>query len=1846
MSSRTQTVLAGSLGLLLASAVMSAQVDEPQLAVLDEYETPYRWENVEGAPVWLEGQTPHRVWRSGLHVIELEPGEFATVRLPAGGVLRAYRLDDVWRPDEVQFFRSDGQGLWAEGDPVRSKDGRSLVDVDDRGRHQAQLVRVERSSEQPGPIRFALFVGRYHTFGAIVPERERIEGPEEGISIRRPQRRDEDRFWPLATNQAWTVEIEGPKILELQSRFRYPATEARAQQSYLIRATLDDAYERWIDHYTGAENGRMLVGEKEEPVGRLRLGYLHVPEGRHVLKIEASAPLYVQLLARRRHDFLLSGLNEPKWDWTRTLDNTPWKPRPNSSKPEPAEVSRADAVRTIEDGATLAKQMQVAHDAARNNRYRGGGLLGWRLAATEAARRPDAPRLASYADELRAFHTFYRPLLPETETRGAGQSYSRFLGRSLANLGESHREIFVAEQHLPDSIRNVGAGYFHAVPERQRDASVYFVPRQSAPSILRLAVDLDSGASETHLWVQLAHHRPRHLRVTPAAALSSTELRAPQPLGGLAVLDRREPYVAEVTLAGPISRWSTPAPLRRVATAELALPAGVEEIRVWSNQSSTLRVALDYRTARPYALSETAYRSMTRRAGGSASVATLFHELVVNGSDPPPNATYEVKELASHLEPAARLLRNRIRGFETPVRPRHQPDLDTIDDGWSGSIAETAALYEAEAQPLLALEAWSRTTHAMSLDLRLDAFRGQLRTLQSLGESFLRGQLLRATYLFSPEQDIRDAALDHLLDSAEGEAELFTLRVLEWRRSPNVENLRALILASLPIGEYEMALVLGLMIDPAERPVRELLRAAYQLDWWTVYEELACQLDETERGFWSGHRALKFGRVDEALQQFQHAGRAGEEIVSAVHTGRDISHRLRDGDRTAVLAWERWQAGHPGPRTWSEAAPLINDFAGTTQVYNIGRDLYSRFYRATPTRPVSLRVLGPVRLRLETRPLLPSNDGEPVDDWLFIRKPGRLQVEPINANRPTAELRLIGPETGTTLGRSVATEFDVEPGLHEIEIYGGTLELLIRVFAERPEMPVGILPALTPETLRAALTGDVLVASPVRGQPIVAPPATAPALTVCTLPSGHEASDCFEYRAVTRRELESRRADTEPDRVDLDPVTALRVRLRTGELLGDDFDYRRLTRPLRGMSASEQILAVGRWRQHSPGFDPGLMYMRDGPGADRREAHLASGDIEAALRLPQAGTDEALLQRLNILLYWAELFPEHRADAVRQGQRLLEGRARPGRLQSSYVRLVRGMRWQSLASLDRSAGLVRRESRGWSPEAPTLRVRRALLPNVHTGHRAVVGVEPLHFFFSNLEPVDLKLDLSVTELDFLRGHSLRMFYQLDDEPPVGLVLDRQEPQRTLSFTMAAGRHALRVWNGAPFTNQYLLVSAQVSREVLKPAGNRDDVIGTNRIERAYHVATPDEAVVARILGPTVLRIHELDAGHTRVRYRHVEEGWQTIELYPRPGRSEGLFRLFESVYAPDRPNSRTPYIAAEPTPVPPALVELGGAPSVTPLGVVDRLPLGGQEDGTWSTTTRVTQPSDVDDIAEGGNENDRYLEVRATHRRLHEATRTHTSWSGLFRVRPTGGETIGFRGLYRREPERVPFSVTVEGGTYGQRLESDTAWSMFGRASLSDYRRLGLRSAHMSRASLTARHLTLDRRQFEDFQSVDQDVFTTYKDDHRARLQFSDTFFFFPWLDTEWWVGGTLATNARLNPLDLDNVELRGGWRQLLGDLHLSADYRHRRYLADQNRSRSLTRRALTLSGEWEPWFTSRNGLEMGLWLRRDFDTRDTRASVYITWHRSNGRGYRDFRPRETNFQQRRHLRLHRRTLQ
>jgi hypothetical protein len=146
---------------------------------------------------------------------------------------------------------------------------------------------------------------------------------------------------------------------------------------------------------------------------------------------------------------------------------------------------------------------------------------------------------------------------------------------------------------------------------------------------------------------------------------------------------------------------------------------------------------------------------------------------------------------------------------------------------------------------------------------------------------------------------------------------------------------------------------------------------------------------------------------------------------------------------------------------------------------------------------------------------------------------------------------------------------------------------------------------------------------------------------------------------------------------------------------------------------------------------------------------------------------------------------------------------------------------------------------------------------------------------------------------------------------------------------------------------------------------------------------------------------------------------------------------------------------------------------------------------------------------------------------------------------------------------------------------------------------------------------------------VDQDIFTTYKSDHRLGLILSDTLACRPWLDTKWWVRPSLLSNEDFG---VDHLSLRTGWTQAVGGLDVDAAYRVAWFMADEHRRIPLTQHLLYVDVLLHGWWYARRRSEIGFGLIHDLARGSTSANLTWTCYFDNGRDYRDYLPGELGF--------------
>jgi hypothetical protein len=553
------------------------------------------------------------------------------------------------------------------------------------------------------------------------------------------------------------------------------------------------------------------------------------------------------------------------------------------------------------------------------------------------------------------------------------------------------------------------------------------------------------------------------------------------------LLRLKNPAFDNGTLGGPFSAHHPPAQFLRTAHTSLPLPADVQHVKVWQtdNRTEVVAVALQYRVSKPFRLSERDYLDALQHLGSpSARNALLLEQLIALEHAPPTFDTHidtqrAAIEVVNQWQPLMQLLRARYQRFVralTPPSPQPseppRPDVEQLRT--QAKDAETTGDW------LNALEAWAPIANTSHGAHRREAHMGQVKALEHLGRSAIADRLLRGMMLFDTDVLLRLQAFNRLLATyrqTENTEALGTLFAVAAIRQHHPDALQMLITQLVADGHEQYALQLGLALPASQRPLTPLLQSAWHLGWWQAFDDLLQQLGTPEeRHYWLGYRAVHQADYDTAQHHFLQAGKQGQALAEAIAQAQRIHAELRSQEvekqEAAVLHWEAWQASHPGPQTWTREPQLVVDYAGAMRLYYPALDLDSQWYRSDTDRPVQLSFLGPLRLRLNARPLHPnaaaSMFAAPLDGWIKIDRDAQPHWIPMMSNHPTRDLTGLD-NTQWQPGQLITEELDFGPGLHTVTITGQTIPLLIQTEVQRPALPLGILPPLTPLTLHAML---------------------------------------------------------------------------------------------------------------------------------------------------------------------------------------------------------------------------------------------------------------------------------------------------------------------------------------------------------------------------------------------------------------------------------------------------------------------------------------------------------------------------------------------------------------------------------------------------------------------------------------------------------------------------------------------------------------------------------------------------------------------------------------------------------
>ncbi|KTD21687.1 hypothetical protein [Legionella londiniensis] len=1062
------------LGILfLSSSTVFSELDNVQALLLKAYQTPLRWDNIESTPYWISGEKPVYSLQLNQHIIRLKPGQFVKVLVPEGSVLRIMSRCPFLDKKELEVSASNGTGLYAEVPMLLSEDAHSFLTP--RNEQHPRLFLISRPKNSKGMREISLFNSRLDYLPELAPYREIIPFCTKPAEMGREIDGSIEPYWEFLPSQIHAVTVYGPTRLAFENRIVYPETEAQPLQTYQVNSRLDGKPYRSLQFETSQElRWPVKINGKISVAGRQEVGYLEIPKGKHRLQLQASAKLYGRLLKQQSSDYLFPNFNAPivRAETVEKLLPLKW--------PDFWSMDKKNIIRIIHDPHALPEEKEyIAKRVMRDNTRKDGGLLGVMFMELLAGRHLEYPLIKTVAQEFFGFHTFYRDIMPADKNTHDPQYMAWFLTPVLHNPGEEGQRLLSGEQFLQALLGRIASGYFNRLP---KEGYEYILPPRASPTYLRVIIDSRQTPPGARFFLKIENEAPIAFKVLCNPELQPAAYQHTEQQMGLEVLAKLTKEPIKGTLSALFSQHHTPAEMTRAGVYELPLSKETRKIKVWpANPSLPVYVALQYRESDQFSLSETAYINTIQQLKPDTPIFSLLQKTLnipythhLNNSQ---------KELENHWLPLIRFIISRYAEFSASVAdaptPKRVKESEThVKLQQKMKLAEVLA---SDSQWLPALEIWSDIAQTASSKLQEKAQIKEIEALFKLGEYYLAEMKLRGYLLYGKNPSIRTWAKERLRSyfvkthDIESLSDLFSvLLVIEPTPSHAIELMSWL----LKNNEPKLALMLGLTIPDKQKPINLILYAAYQSQWWKIYNHFSNQVrTPEERHFWKALGLLEKRKIKEALGLLEHAGVRGQKwknhLVKACQILQKINSEQLAEREEALSQWEIWQREQPGPSAWKDDAAAVVDYAKMVTLYSIPRDLYSAAFAGNRAHPVRLKVAGPIKLRLEIRPLHHKTSKEPIDGWIMVREKQILQLFPINGNVVSEAVKLFG-NTDMQPGRRIFVELEVKPGIHEFRIDAQKTPFLTRIQTYQPQIVNPILPVLNPAIVTAALQGTLL----------------------------------------------------------------------------------------------------------------------------------------------------------------------------------------------------------------------------------------------------------------------------------------------------------------------------------------------------------------------------------------------------------------------------------------------------------------------------------------------------------------------------------------------------------------------------------------------------------------------------------------------------------------------------------------------------------------------------------------------------------------------------------------------------
>ena len=739
--------------------------------------------------------------------ITLLPGGSLALPRPAGRALTV-SADSAPDPATLTIALSEGTGLLLMTD-LAVQNGRVVLPPAD----DDQIVHLRSPATASAPIRLTLAWPAAQKQPAL----SRRFVPLAGLAVDvGTSGTAAEPFTLIDASAGATLRIEGPVVLAVRTRPLYDGA-ADWIRTYRIGVTLDGGNHGVLEYDTSPDPGAASVALPGTGFGIRQTEYLMVPKGVHVIRLDPSQDMLVQIAqsARAATPVLQSG----------------WRLRP-------ADITA--------DGCTAPGQLERVGRRLSRDQARLDGTLASAAGLRALAGTGDGEAgSASLAARFEGAFSFFRDVLPVSPAGLRLKVAYTDLQRSAPGAATADPiGVGLPTDLLLDRLTRA----FFVPATGRAQPLVYVPPRRDHPSEIRIIADRAAVSVPVEMFVSYDGGPARRLVVLPVADRDGTPRVSFAALG----LGRYPGATADARFAA--AREYLPddgvaaVRLLQGGALRLALPRHVLRVTLWAAPGvEGLPVAVQYRAAPTGGLGPADTLADLRELGRDRARG-LFHSAVDTALGCPDwladprgcgavrsllaTAPVAAHEMYNDWLPLLRLLRARERGLfaSLPPEDRTGPPVSSGGPALADADAVTKAAQNASQSPVAALARLGVITRSGAPGDWAGAQFAIAGILTAEGDIFLAERVLKNVYLTAADGATRQrahAALAAFLRQQGATGDLVGLEAAEYRLSPAPHALVHLVDALIADEQPAMAASAALLLpDPGRDRYSGLLAGA------------------------------------------------------------------------------------------------------------------------------------------------------------------------------------------------------------------------------------------------------------------------------------------------------------------------------------------------------------------------------------------------------------------------------------------------------------------------------------------------------------------------------------------------------------------------------------------------------------------------------------------------------------------------------------------------------------------------------------------------------------------------------------------------------------------------------------------------------------------------------------------------------------------------------------------------------------------------------------------------------------------------------------------------------------